>query len=375
MGFIYKHLFHPILSKVTGHKDFTNNPYLGFILDAGDYAIADELFSVSFAYQHGQYSLPQDNAKAMEYCIKAANKDHAIAQNHAIQWSMKKDADMNDSVMYWLRKAAEQGEKQALFNLGISYHRGDIDGNTNVSKSNELFRKSAEFAYEPAYTRMAQIYYNGEGVGKNNTIAKYWAWLEFACMSDQEKGNSILNLLIEKDDVVDGNRIDHKKIIEDAANAGERDALNNWANGVHISGDKEKAVKLWKQAADMGHPLAMCNLARQLWTDERKEYEQAKELFERSATFKYEGAYYGLSIMYYQGLGVEHNIAKAWEYLEKSLNFGNKEARYLFATMCINNEMNGIIPNITGRGWRYMELAGQQGFEPATDSFKQQRNR
>ena len=372
MGFFYKHLLHPMLSKVTGHKVFTNNPYLGFILDAGDNTIADELFSVSLAYQHGHYSLPQDNAKAREYCIKAANKGHAIAQNFAIQWSMKKDDDTSDSVMYWLRKAAEQGEKQALFNLGISYHRGDVDGKANVSKSNELFRQSAEFAYEPAYTRMAQIYYNGEGVEKNNTIAKYWAWLEFACMSELEKGNSILNLLIEESDVVEGNRIDHKIIIEDAANAGERDALNNWASGVHRSSNKEEAIKLWKQAIEMGHPLAMCNLARQLWTEDKKEYEQAKELFEKSASLNYEGAYYGLGAMYYQGLGVERNIAKAWEYLEKSLNFGNNEARYLFATMCLNNEMNGIIPDVTGRGWRYMELAGQQGFEPAIEFFKHQ---
>ena len=78
MGFFYKHLFHQMLSKVTGHKAFTNNPYLGFVLDAGDNAIADELFSISIAYQQ-DYSLPQDNTKAMEYCLKAANRGHAVA--------------------------------------------------------------------------------------------------------------------------------------------------------------------------------------------------------------------------------------------------------------------------------------------------------
>jgi TPR repeat protein len=219
---------------------------------------------------------------------------------------------------------------------------------------------------------MAQIYYNGEGVVKNNTIAKYWAWLEFANMDDNEKANSILNLLIEESDVADGNRIVHKKIIEDAAKAGERDALNNWASGVHRSGNKEEAVKLWKQAADMGHPLAICNLARQLWTEDKKEYEQAKELFEKSAALKYEGAYYGLAVMYYQGLGVEKDIKKVWSYLERSLNFGNNDARYLFATMCLNNELQGVIPDIYGRGFHYMELAAQQGYEPAIEFFKQQ---
>ena len=372
MGFFYKHLFHPMLSKVTGHKAFTNNPYLGFILDADNNAIADELFSVSLAYQHGHYSLPQDNAMAKEYCLKAANRGHAIAQNFAIQWSMKKDDDTSTSVMYWLQKAAEQGEKQALFNLGISYHRGDIDGTSNIEKSNELFRQSAEFGYLPAYTRMAQLYYNGEGVEKNNIIAKYWAMLEYTNMSEQESPNSILNVLIEKSDATEDKKLNIKRIIEDAAKAGERDALNNWASGLRRTGKKEESIKIWKQATEMGHPLAMCNLARQLWTDEVKDYEQAKQLFEKSASLGFEGAYYCLAVMYYQGLGVEKDIKKAWPYLERSLNFGNNDARYLFATMCLNNELQGVIPEIYGRGFHYMELAAQQGYEPAIEFFKQQ---
>lgn len=372
MGFLYKHLLHPMISRVTGHKAFTNNPYLGFAIDAGDNAIADELFSISLAYQHGQYSLPKDNGKAKEYCFKAAERGHVVAQNFAIQWSMRRNDDTSDSVMYWLRKAAEQGEKQALFNLGISYHRGDIDGTASVQKSNELFRQSAEFGYLPAYTRMAQIYYNGEGVEKNNTIAKYWAMLEYSNMSEHESEKSILNILLEESDITEDKMIDHKKIVEEAAKAGERDAMNNWASGLRQTGNKAEGIKVWKKAVESGHPLAMCNLARQLWTDEVKDYKQAKELLEKSASLGFEGAYYCLAVMYYQGLGVEKDIKKSWSYLERSLNFGNNDARYLFATMCFNNELQGVIPDIYGRGWHYMELAAQQGYEPAIEFFKHQ---
>lgn len=63
--------------------------------------------------------------------------------------------------------------------------------------------------------------------------------------------------------------------------------------------------------------------------------------------------------MYYQGLGVEKDIKKAWPYLERSLNFENNDTRYLFATMCFNNELQGVIPDIYGRGWQ-RELAAQQ---------------
>jgi TPR repeat protein len=103
-----------------------------------------------------------------------------------------------------------------------------------------------------------------------------------------------------------------------------------------------------------------------------KDYKQAKELLEKSASLGFEGAYYCLAVMYYQGLGVEKDIKKSWSYLERSLNFGNNDARYLFATMCYNNELQGVIPDIYGRGWHYMELAAQQGYEPAIEFFKQQ---
>ena len=72
--------------------------------------IADELFRISLAYQHGYEMLPQDNKKAMEYCLKAASRGHAVAQLFAAQWLMRFHDDSNKEVMDWLMKAAEQGE-------------------------------------------------------------------------------------------------------------------------------------------------------------------------------------------------------------------------------------------------------------------------
>ena len=187
MGFFYKHIIHPFLSRGIGRKAISNNPYLCLVIDASEEdVIADELFRISLAYQHGYDMLPQDNNKAMEYCLKTANRGHAVAQLFAAQWLMRFHDDNNKEVMDWLIKAAEQGEKQAMYNLGISYHRGDIDGSVDNRKSYELFRAAAERDYPPAFTRMAQIYHNGEYVDKSDTIAKYWAWLEFTNMQEDE---------------------------------------------------------------------------------------------------------------------------------------------------------------------------------------------
>ena len=112
--------------------------------------IADELFRVGMAYYEGAYMLPKDMDKALSYFKKAAERGHAVAQTFMVMGSMKHNDDHSDDVMYWLNKAAEQGERQALYNLGISYHRGDINGEINIAKSNELFRQSAEAGYSAA---------------------------------------------------------------------------------------------------------------------------------------------------------------------------------------------------------------------------------
>jgi TPR repeat protein len=158
---------------------------------------------------------------------------------------------------------------------------------------------------------------------------------------------------------------DFKKIIEDAAEAGERDAMNNWATGLKNTGESKKAIELWQKSANLKHPNAMCNLARQYWTENVKDYERAQILFEEASKSGNEHAYYGLAVMYYQGLGVERDMKKTWEYLEKSINKGDAESRYLFARMCLNNDMQEILPDKVLRGMSYMEQAAMDNYEPA----------
>lgn len=368
MGFWYKHIIHPLWSKSIGKKALSNNPYIGMVIDADENdVIADELFRVSLAYLEGAYMLPQDNKKAMSYCLKAAERGHAVAQSYAAQWLMRYNDDHSDNVLFWLQKAAEQGERESMYNLGISYHRGDIDGTTNVEASNTLFRGSAERGFSSAYSRMALIYFNGEGVDKNLAIAKYWAGLDFANMREEEKSQAFLYHLLDEGDVVDGNKLNFRKIIEDAATNGERDAIHNWASGLHKSEEKEKAFELFKKAADLGSPIAQCSLARQYWTEQRKEYDKAFELFKKAADQNFEGGFYGMAVMCYNALGRDKDVQTAWKYLEKSLNMANDEARFLFAVMHFNNDHQEILPDKVLRGASYLEQAAAQGYQPAID--------
>ncbi len=366
MGFFYKHIIHPILSRGIGRKALTNNPYLGFVIDNESNAIADELFMVGLAYHKGWYMLPQDDKKAIAYIRKAAGQGHATAQLTMMRIAMQFPEDTNEEAMTWLKKAAEQGETQALYNLAISYHRGDIEGKPNIEKSNELFRKAAEADYTPAFSRLATIYINGDGVEKNLKIAKYWAWLDFANLPEKARSNSLLLQLLEKEDISEDNHLKGKKIIEDAAKEGERDAIDNWASGLLKTGDKEKGIELLKKAANLGNPNSLVSLGRQYWVDHVKDYAKAKSLFEKAESVCNVYAYHDLAVLYYQGLGVDKDLTKAWNYLEKGINLGNTECRSLFAEMLSHNEFENVILPITGRDMNYMELAGVKGYSPKT---------
>lgn len=371
MGFFYKHILHPLLSVGTGKKAFSNNPYLSMIIDADeDDVIADELFSVGLAFQQGEYMLPKNEKKAMEYIRKAAEQGHAVAQLFMVMGLMRQPDDANEEVMYWLKQAASQGEPQAMYNLGISYHRGDIEGKADAHKSAELIRKSAEAGYKEAYQRMAIIYANGDGVERNHKIAKYWAFLDFANMPWCSRNNALLYRLLEDGDVTENSELNTEKVVREAANESERDAIYYMATILHRKNNDKDATPLLKEASYLKHPNAMVSFARQLWSDDIKDYVEARKLFEMASETGSPEAFYGLAMLYKNGDGVDKDMTRAWAYLEKAVNRGNTEARYLLAWLSMNNQLVDVLPDKVMRAYRYMELCAKDNYPPAVDFFK-----
>ena len=371
MGFFYKHLIQPLLSKSLGKKSFTNNPYLGMCIEADESnLIADEQFRIGIAYQNGAYMLPQDNKKALEYYRKAAERGHAVAQLFMVMGTMRynddHNDDHNDEVMYWLQKAASQGERQAMYNLAISYHRGDIGGKPDIARSTELLRRSAEKGYGAACSRYAILFLNGEdGVDKNYAVAKFWA-LEAYGFGDEQDGE-VLKHIMSEEDFVDG-KINVTKISNEAAEAEEPHALYKIGNA-YIEQDINKAVEFWQKASDMGSNYAKCNLAR-YYREEKKDFATSNRLFEEVANYGIEKAWQSLAESFYYGYGVERDVAKAFEWNEKALNQAYTPARYLLAVMCLENSLDAILPDKVQRGMSYMEQAAKDNYPLAIEFFE-----
>jgi TPR repeat protein len=329
------------------------DPYLGMILKADEAdLIADELFRVSVAYQNGYAGLPVKSKLAQEYCRKSAERGHAMAQFYMVRLLMQSPNDSRPEVMQWLEAAAEQGVPQALFNLGISYHRGD-QGKLDTDMSYKLIRKSAERDYGPACARLAVIHLEGhDNQLKDYRIAKFWA-MHGAALHDNGAMQVVAQLL--SDSERDVQKLDVDKIIDEAMLAGEPLAYVLYAQNLSKT-DLQNAIKVLEDAN-----LANCSRAEEMlgtlyWRSEQ--YEKAMTHLLIAANDGLGDAQCLLANILYEGKGGKKNIEEALKWVEKSLNLGNKGARALFAHMIMSNDLQTLLPDTVMRGGSYFELAG-----------------
>ena len=82
--------------------------------------------------------------------------------------------------MKWWRKAEEQGNAKAQFNLGDAYRKGEGVAADQV-ESVKWFRKAAEQGNAGAQYSLGYAYANGEGVKKD--LVEGYAWINLAAVN------------------------------------------------------------------------------------------------------------------------------------------------------------------------------------------------
>jgi hypothetical protein len=73
----------------------------------------------------------------------------------------------------WYRKAAEQGDAKAQFNLGAAYKSGE-GVQQDYAEAEKWYRKAAEQGYAGAQFNLGCMYANGEGVLQSGAAAVDW---------------------------------------------------------------------------------------------------------------------------------------------------------------------------------------------------------
>ena len=159
---------------------------------------------LGICYEEGQ-GVPQDYTEAVKWYRKAAEQGNTYAQEKMNDYKTKQsntstaarqstnnnttttvnarslvetgmrhyNAKNYAEAVKWFRKAAEQGNADAQYNLGACYYNGQ--GVTkDYTEAVKWIRKAAEQGFAGAQYNLGNCYYKGNGVTQNYTEAVKW---------------------------------------------------------------------------------------------------------------------------------------------------------------------------------------------------------
>ena len=76
-------------------------------------------------------------------------------------------------MLKWYRKAADQNNVKAQYNMGVMYHDGQ-GVKQDYIEALKWYRKAADHGNAQALYNLGVMYFNGQGVQKNHVQAYMW---------------------------------------------------------------------------------------------------------------------------------------------------------------------------------------------------------
>ena len=105
----------------------------------------------------------------------------------------------------WYKKAAEQGDADAQYNLGVAYYKGERVIK-NHTKAFELFKKAAEQGHASSQYNLGVAYKNGREVIKSYSNSYVYFLTAQALGAEQEGISSLIaeleNTYLSKEEVI-----------------------------------------------------------------------------------------------------------------------------------------------------------------------------
>jgi hypothetical protein len=229
----------------------------------------------------------------------------------------------------WCRKAADQGNSRAQFNVGQMYEWGN-GVPQDFAEAVKWYRKAAEQGGAAAQFKLGQCYCNGQGVAQNTTEAVKW-W-------------------------------------ESAAEQGEAAAQFKlglcYCNGQGVAQDYAEGVKWYGEAAEQGDATAQAKLgdAYYIGLGVAANYAEALKWYREAAEQGEAGAQRHLGIMYSLGQGVPQNYVEAYKWYDLAAEQNDVNA--IHNRNSISNSMP-LVQIAEGRRLSHEFVARKEGGGPS----------
>ena len=235
-----------------------------------------------------------------EMHVDAENGDLSAQSNLATDYFLDQEPT---KAFKWALLASKQGDASSQHTLGVLYKRGFSGQKANIKEAVKWLTKSANQGDDLALKELFEMYYDGDGVPKDNKKAIKWL---------KERANNSpyaqhqLAMMYEKGE---GVTKDYKQMMKWLIKAAKNDLthaqvtlfVNYYYGDKGVLKDYKEAVKWIAKAAEADDtPFENFNT----WA-------QAK-----------------LAGMYYRGEGVSKDYKKAEKYYRKAAEGGNTHAQY-----------------------------------------------
>jgi TPR repeat protein len=177
---------------------------------AGQLGFVIAQYNLANLYYDGR-GVSRDKKQAARWYTAAAEGGHAKAQFYLAQMYMDGDGidENKETGLSWFQNAAELGLPDAQHELGRRLIFGD-DVAPDLGKGTDLVLKAAEQKYAKAQILIADCYWKGRGLGKNQIEAYVWA----AQAKDNAKGRDSKRANDLYDDIKSGMNGDQIKAAE-----------------------------------------------------------------------------------------------------------------------------------------------------------------
>lgn len=301
--------------------------------------------SMAHRYEHGG-GVPQDDAQALDWYIKSANKGNYLAQYRLGMRYKTGHGVVEDKAQarFWLTQSAnegyddahdvlwsfpnfegaEQGDKDAQYELAQMYGREDRGVEKDDDRARHWYTQSAIQGNACAQYELGKIYMRDSTVSPDLALARHWLAQAAAQGNDDAK-----RLLKETEVCIAAERGDMKAMFALAY------LYQQWKNYPH-------AVYWYRKVAEQAelapsHSLdmfengsaAQCNLADKYehGLGVAQDDERALDWYRKSAALNNYVAQYSLGMMYMRGRGVPKDMAQARAWLIQSAEQGYDKAR------------------------------------------------
>lgn len=263
----------------------------------------------------------------------------------------------------WYRKAADQGQAAAQFNLALLL----VTDPARSTEGLDLLKKSATAGNSEAQMTIGELYLRGNGVTQDFATAKGW----FEKAAAQGEGGAYFALGQMYEGAV-GVSKDTKKALDNYESGAKRDHMPCllrlaaiYSNGIEgVEKNTDKAKEWLKMGADKETTSTVCTLnLGLLYEVVENKLDEAAKYYKLAAEKGDATAQTKLGIMYTEGKGVEAKDAKkAFEWFEKAAKAGAPAAMYSVANSYEKGEGTAANPK---EAVKYLTAAGVGGFGPA----------